>query len=165
MSSQYFSEDLQEFFCLLQKYRVKYVIVGGEAVIYYGYARFTGDVDFFYKTTPQNAELLFKALQEFWGGEVPGLSNWKELLEEGTIIQFGTPPNRIDLINTIDGVDFEEAWQSRVEETIEFRGKNCKIYYIGLEALIKNKKAAGRYKDFEDLKFLEAALKKKRTSH
>ncbi len=161
MSPQYFSEDIQEFFCLLEKYNVKYVIVGGEAVIYYGYARFTGDVDIFFERSSQNAMLLYKALKEFWGGDIPGLNDWRELLQEGAVIQFGAPPNRIDLINSIDGVEFEEAWKTKVQESIDFKGKKCVVYFIGLEALIKNKKAAGRYKDLEDLKFLEAALKKK----
>lgn len=79
MKADYFSPDTQEFLRLLHKHEVKYVIVGGEAVIYYGYPRLTGDVDFFYSSDDQNADLLFEALLEFWEGDVPGLDNAKEL--------------------------------------------------------------------------------------
>ena len=163
MKASYFSRDIQEFICLLGKHGVRYLIVGGEAVIYYGYARFTGDVDFFYEPSGENARRLFDALEEFWQGDIPGLSHWGELTEKGIVLQFGAPPNRIDLINEIDGVDFEEAWENRREENLEGGVCEGKVYFIGLEQLIKNKKATGRYKDLEDLKYLEALWEKKKS--
>lgn len=163
MKASYFSRDIQEFICLLGKHGVRYLIVGGEAVIYYGYARFTGDVDFFYEPSRENARRLFDALEEFWQGDIPGLSHWCELTEKGIVLQFGAPPNRIDLINEIDGVDFEEAWENRREENLEGGVCEGKVYFIGLEQLIKNKKASGRYKDLEDLKYLEALWEKKKS--
>ena len=86
------------------------------------------------------------------------MSSSGELLFKGAILQFGVPPNRIDLINSIDAVSFKEAWNSRIEEEIEIEGKNCQVYYIGLEELIRNKEAVRRNKDLEDLKYLKAAL-------
>ena len=77
-----FSPDVIEFLSLLEHHGVRYLIVGGEAVIYYGYTRLTGDVDFFYDREPRNADRLFSALSEFWGGTVPGISNAEELLPE-----------------------------------------------------------------------------------
>ena len=109
MKASHYSKDIQEFLELLAKHKVKYVIVGGEAVIYYGYARLTGDVDFFFGTSKENTQCLYETLDEFWGGDIPGVDSFEELMESGTILQFGLPPNRIDLLNHIDGVTFEEA--------------------------------------------------------
>lgn len=79
---------------------------------------------------------------------------------KGTIIQFGFPPNRIDLINSISGVGFPAAWKGRSPQTIRFNKKSITAHYIGLSALIKNKQACGRPKDLEDLKYLREAAKK-----
>jgi hypothetical protein len=160
MSPAYFSEDIIDFLYLLSKYEVKYLIVGGEAVIYYGHARLTGDIDIFYDKEPENVERLFQMLNEFWNNDVPGIGNKKELLQKGAIFQFGLPPNRIDLINNIEKTDFKVAWENKEEEIMNHKGNEFKIYYIGLRELIENKKAINRYKDKEDLKFLKELSKK-----
>jgi len=139
MKADYFSEDIIEFISLLTEHEVKYLIVGGEAVIYYGYLRLTGDVDFFYSSDDDN---------------VPGIDQKEEFKKDGYVIQFGVPPNRIDLMNSIDGVDFEEAWVNMKSENLETSSKTIPIYYLGLEQLIKNKKASGRDKDHDDLSYL-----------
>jgi hypothetical protein len=95
MQADHFSLDTQEFLFLLNKYEVKYLMVGGEAVIYYGYARLTGDVDFFYEMSEENIPKLYQALEEFWGGNIPGIEDVSELNEPGLIFLFGAPPNRI----------------------------------------------------------------------
>ncbi len=150
MSPEHFSRDVREFFRLLHEHGVRYLVVGGEAVIYHGHARLTGDVDLFYEATPANSARLFAALEEFWGGEVPGVARADELREPGTIVQFGRPPNRIDLLSRIDGVDFEAAWSGRVEERIG----EVPVFFIGLDALIENKAALDRPRDREDLAYL-----------
>ncbi len=150
-----FSPDMYDFLLLLAKYEVQYLIVGGEAVIYYGYARLTGDVDIFYARDPANADRLYAAFRDFWGGPVPNLSSAEDLLQEGMIVQFGVPPNRLDLINTIDGVTFEEAWKGRHTLMIAGPKGQAAIHYIGLDALIRNKHASGRPKDLDDLRYLE----------
>jgi hypothetical protein len=149
-----FSSDITEFLSLLAMHAVRYLIVGGEAVIYYGYARLTGDVDIFYEASTDNGDALFAALVEFWGGEVPGVSAARELLEPGMILQFGVPPNRIDLLNRIDGVSFAECWGSRTQLELPLRERRFCVNYIGRQQLIKNKEAAGRDKDLDDLRFL-----------
>ena len=101
MKASYFSKDIQDFLFVLAKHQVKYVIVGGEAVIYYGHARLTGDVDFFYDPDQDNVLKLYEALDEFWAGSIPGLTGFEDLLEPGVIIQFGAPPNRIDLLSKL----------------------------------------------------------------
>ncbi len=160
MKENYFSSDTLEFIRLLTKYKVKYVIVGGEAVIFYGYSRLTGDIDFYYELSESNSLKLFDALNEFWGGDIPGIDSAKEFLELGSIIQFGQPPNRIDLINAVDGITFNEAWDSRVAQKIGAEDSGTIIFYIGLEPLIKNKIASGRYKDLDDLRFLNSLKQK-----
>jgi len=149
-----FSRDKREFIALLHKHRVTYLVVGGEAVIYYGYAQLTGDLDFYYSADEENARRLFAALKEFWAGDVPGLSQHTELMEPGLIIQFGRPPNRIDLINQIDGVRFEDAWPARREVQLVSDSGNTPLFYIGLDQLIRNKQAANRPKDADDLTYL-----------
>ena len=157
MKASHFSADIQDFLVLLYRHGVKYVIVGGEAVIYYGYARLTGDVDFFYERTEENVKRLFRSLSDFWQGDIPGLHDSAELLEEGIIIQFGLPPNRIDLLNKLEGVGFEDAWVNKAEEEMQIRGKMIPVYFIGIDSLIMNKTCSGRYKDLEDLQFLMKA--------
>ena len=158
MKSSHFSADILEFLYLLSKYQVKYLIVGGEAVIYYGYARLTGDVDIFFESELENVERLYETLTEFWKGQIPGLKGFEELMEPGVIIQFGVPPNRIDLINKIEKVFFNDAWKDKVTETISSGDERIPIYFIGIEQLVMNKASLNRPKDLEDLKYLRKKL-------
>jgi hypothetical protein len=156
MNPPVFSPDIQEFLRLLARHQVRYVIVGGEAVVYHGHVRLTGDVDIFYDSAPDNAGRLFDALRAFWAGTVPGVASAAELSAPGAVFMFGRPPNRLDLLNRIDGVDFAEAWASRVPVAIRLAEEELAVPYIGLDALIRNKRAAGRPRDQEDLVYLEA---------
>ncbi|MGA9406256.1 MAG: DUF6036 family nucleotidyltransferase [Bacteroidota bacterium] len=156
----YFSVDVTELLSLLFRHEVRYLIVGGEAVIYYGHARLTGDIDIFYERKPENAINLFTALEEFWGNSVPGIRKSEELLIKGTVFQFGVPPNRIDLMNVIEKVEFKDAWEHRNDTSAVIKGKKIMIHYIGLHELIKNKEAVGRYRDKDDLLFLNAQVSK-----
>ncbi len=153
MSPSTFSPDCKEFITILNKYDVKWVIIGGEAVIYYGHVRLTGDVDFFYGRDDTNVQNLWNALNVFWDQRIPGNLTKDILMERGAFFQFGVPPNRIDLMNEIDGVGFDEVWKNRVVEKI--KNESITVNYIGLEQLIKNKSMSNRPKDIEDLKFLK----------
>jgi hypothetical protein len=153
----HFSPDTRTFIELLSKHDVQYLIVGGEAVIFHGYARLTGDTDFFYGRHGANAQRLFTALEEFWAGEIPGIEAPAELTAAGVIFQFGVPPNRIDLINEIDGVEFDAAWPARVEAVMVTPNGESPIWYMSLDDLIKNKQLAGRPKDEDDLTYLSRA--------
>jgi hypothetical protein len=160
MKTSHFSPDIQDFLLLLSTHKVRYVIVGGEAVIYHGFARLTGDIDFFYEPTAENARRLYRTLDEFWRGSIPGIQSPRELTSQGVIVQFGVPPNRIDLVSSITGVSFEDAWKSRVREKVKIKKRIYSVFFIGLDLLIKNKEAIRRYKDLEDLKYLKTAAKK-----
>lgn len=162
LDAESFSPDILDFIVLLARHDVMYLLVGGEAVIFYGHARLTGDVDVFYDRSEGNVSRLYAALEEFWQGEVPGVDDFSELTREGQIIQFGVPPNRIDLINRVDGVEFSEAWPARTTAEIEAGGEGVPVLYMGLEQLVQNKRAAARPKDVDDLRFLERVLDRER---
>ena len=150
----HFSPDTLAFIELLASRRVRYLIVGGEAVILHGHVRLTGDVDVFFSRDPENIERLYSALDAFWDGSIPGIASSDDFTPEGMVVQFGVPPNRIDLVNAIDGVSFDEAWPERVEAVIVGEVREIPVTFIGLDALIQNKRASGRPRDLDDLSYL-----------
>lgn len=160
MKASYFSSDVQEFIRVLSDHEVRYMIVGGEAVVYHGHARITNGIDFFYEPTVENAESLWNALDKYWAGEIPGLKSAEGLLLIGATVQYGVIPNQIVLYNSLTNVSFEEAWETKVQESVRIKGKKCVVYFIGLENLVKNKYALKRDIDKEDLKYLNALTKK-----
>jgi hypothetical protein len=123
------------------------MIVGGYAVAFYGYPRFTKDLDIFYSLTPANVSSLKKVLIEF-GFKENNLAD--DLFEKSNIVKIGIEPVRVDLINEIDGVDFSTAKKSVV------KGKygDVKVTFIGKKDLIKNKKSTKRLQDKADLEKL-----------
>jgi len=152
-----FSDDVVDLLALLAKYHVKYLIIGGGAVIFYGKIRLTGDLDIYYEATQENVCRLYEALSEFWSSDIPEIHHASEFLQKGLVVQFGVPPNRIDLLNEIDAVDFLQAWPNR--KIVQIIGKKnlFDVYFIGLDDLISNKEAVGRPKDLDDLVFLREA--------
>ncbi|MBV9940416.1 MAG: hypothetical protein JO150_18090 [Acidobacteriaceae bacterium] len=112
-----FSNDLREFIELLNSNRVEYVVVGAFAVAWYGYPRYTADLDILIRPNKQNAERVLAALAQFGFGSL-GIS-CEDLTTEGRVIQLGVKPNRIDLLTSISGVAFEEAWASRVKGVLD----------------------------------------------
>ena len=140
-------KDLREFIELLNSMNIKYVLVGGHAVAHHGYPRFTADIDFFINCSAANLSTLGKALEKF------GFKNLGAELasaKPGMVFQLGRPPNRIDLLTSVDGLSFEEAWASR--ESAEMDGLQVPI--LDKASLIRNKQASGRAKDLEDLRQL-----------
>jgi len=144
-----FSNDLREFIELLNSNRVEYVVVGAFAVAWYGYPRYTADLDILIRPNKQNAERVLAALAQFGFGSL-GIS-CEDLTTEGRVIQLGVKPNRIDLLTSISGVAFEEAWASRVKGVLD----GISVQYIGRSALIRNKQSTGRAKDKGDAEELK----------
>lgn len=155
MSALNFSRDIRELIELFAKHAVRYLLVGGNAVIFHGYARYTGDVDFFYSSDAVNVKNLFAALTEYWGGPIPFVKSEIDLMQIGQVIQFGLPPFRIDLLNRIDGVAFDNAYQTAVHETIMHDERKIPIKIISLDMLRQNKIASARMKDLEDVQKLK----------
>lgn len=138
-------KDFEEFIELLNKNEVEYLVVGGYAFAIHAFPRFTNDIDFFVHSTKSNVDKIISALNEFGFKNTPISPN--ELLKENRIIQLGEPPYRIDLLTSIDGVSFEDAWKKKVHGKY---GEQV-LYFISKEDLIRNKKASGRNKDLDDL--------------
>ena len=140
-------QDFQELLKLLEKHNVEYMIVGGYAVAFYGYPRFTKDLDVFYSLTSENVNSLKKVLTEF-GFKENCLSD--DLFEKRNIIKIGIEPVRIDFINDISGVEFSKAKKSVV------KGKygDVEVTFIGKKDLIKNKRSTKRLQDKADLEKL-----------
>ncbi len=138
-------KDSREFIELLNSNEVRYVIVGGYAVAYHGHPRMTGDIDFFVEVSEANAAKLEAVLTKFGFGS-PGLSR-HDFLEPGSIIQLGYPPNRIDILTSLTGVSFDDAWERRI--VVEWEGLS--MLFVGRDALLANKAATGRLKDLADI--------------
>ena len=147
--------DLREFIALLNSHNVEYLLVGGHAVAFHGHPRFTGDIDFFVRTTPDNARRILAVLEQFGFGNI-GITE-ADLLEGGRIVQLGHPPNRIDVLTAISGVEFESAWRSRVGAVLDEQP----IFVLGWDALLQNKRSAGRPKDLADVAKLLSVAKQK----
>lgn len=143
------SRDFREFFELLNANKVRYLLVGGHAFSVHAQPRYTKDLDIFFENSRNNAEKLLKTLKEF------GFASLKikveDLIQNDRVIQLGYPPNRIDLLNTIEGVSFDNAWKGKISG--KYDGEP--IFIIGKKDLIANKKAAGREQDLLDVKQLE----------
>lgn len=149
LKPEHLPDDFLDLLRCLYSHDVRYVIGGGYAVIYHGYSRTTGDLDIFFDPERENTERLYEALREFWGGTVPNTDSPDDLLDE-LGVQFGRPPNRVDLFNTLEGVDFPTAWENRVILQLE----EMEVYILDKERLIACKKASDRDQDRQDIKYL-----------
>jgi len=142
------NKDFEELFELLNRNEVRYLLVGGYAYAIYAEPRYTKDVDIFYELVPENAEKLYKTLLEFGFGSLD--IKKEDFLIMGQVIQLGMPPYRVDLLNQIEAVTFEEAWNNREKS----RYGEQSIHVIGKAELIKNKAATGRKQDKLDVENL-----------
>ncbi|MEM1413901.1 MAG: hypothetical protein AAGH15_03330 [Myxococcota bacterium] len=129
----------------------EFIVVGAHALAAHGAPRATGDLDILVRPVPANAERVFRALVRF-GAPVAAHGVGPEDFERpGTVYQLGLPPNRIDILTQLSGVDFEEAAREPVLGRLGPEPVRC----IGLDAMIRNKRAAGRTKDIADAETLE----------
>jgi predicted nucleotidyltransferase len=147
-------QDHKDLLSAFQSHGVRYLIVGGYAVIYHAQPRFTKDIDLFIQADPANSKAVYDALAEF-GAPLQGTSP-EEFVERGTFFRFGNDPQTIDIIAELPGVDFNSAWDRRVEVTID-ENLGIKAYFIGREDLIASKLAAGRPQDLADADAIKKA--------
>src|SRR5262249_38282777 len=143
------NRDFRDLFAALNAAGARYLLVGGYAVAFHAQPRFTTDPDVWTEASPGNAPLVYRALQSF-GAPLEALTV-ADLEREGVVFQIGVPPNRIDIVTSIDGVGFDEAWPGRVGTTYGDQA----ITVIGRAELIRNKRASGRPQDLLDLSVLE----------
>lgn len=142
------SQDFKEFIQLLNAHKVEYLVVGGYAVTIHGFPRTTGDIDFWMKPYHDNAQRIVKTLIDFGFGSLDISED--DFLREDCVVQLGFPPNRIDILTGVSGLEFDECYNAR--EVVMYEGE--KINFISLHHLKINKKQTGRDKDNLDLKNL-----------
>ena len=142
------NKDFREFIELLNKHEVKYLVVGGYAVAFHGHPRYTKDLDVWVWLEEQNAEKIIDVLKDF--GFASLQFSKEDFLNPNNIIQLGQPPNRIDLLTGLSGVDFKECYDKKNVITIN----NLEVNIIDLDSLRRNKKASGRFQDLADLENL-----------
>lgn len=139
----------QRVYRIINQKRGWVLIVGGYAVGIHGHPRYTGDLDIWLNSTPDNAEKILRSVNQF------GFSSFKlskeDFIKPGNVIQLGRPPLRIDLLTEIDGVTFEECFKNRKEVLIE----GMRVNFIGYNDLLKNKRKSGRPRDIDDIENLE----------
>ena len=144
-------EDLKELLRAFNDHGVKYLIVGGYAFGVHAEPRATKDLDIFIGSDEENSKAVFRALAQY-GAPLEGLSPSDFM--DGTTFQIGRPPARIDILQRIDGLTFDEAWENRIEGIVDGQ---VRAAVISRDDLIRNKLATGREQDILDVKTLRAA--------
>ncbi len=145
------SPDFKDLLSILEKHKVRYLVVGGYAVMKYTEPRFTKDLDLWISTDEENSKAVFSALKEF-GAPLKGLTP-HDFTERGYFYQMGNPPFRLDIMMSIPGVEFETAWVHREEVLLE----GLTIPFISRADLIRAKDAGGRAQDLLDAENLRKA--------
>jgi predicted nucleotidyltransferase len=144
-------KDLKELLRAFNDHAVKYLVVGGYAFGVHAEPRATKDLDLFIRSDKENSEAVFRALAQY-GAPLAGLSPSDFMDDTG--FQIGRPPARIDLLQHIDGISFDEAWENRIEGLLD---GEIRTLVISRDDLIRNKLASGREQDVLDVKKLRAA--------
>jgi hypothetical protein len=150
-----FQKDFEDFIDLCNKYELEYLVIGGFAVSVHGYPRTTKDLDVCINKTEENAEKILKILKDFGFGSL----NFKmeDFLKDDMIAQLGYPPIRIDILNDLNGIDFNFAFNNR--RIVKMNG--VPTNFIGYNELLINKEKAGRDQDLLDIKKLKERNKLK----
>ena len=145
------SPDFKELLKIFEKHRLRYLVVGGYAVMKYTEPRFTKDLDVFIATDPDNAHSVYAALKEF-GAPLQNLTS-DDFTRKGHFYQMGRPPLRVDIMMSIAGIEFDKAWKKR--EVVELG--NLEVYFISRSDLIRVKEASARPQDKIDVDKLKKA--------
>lgn len=153
------NSDFSDLLKLFNDKNVRYLIIGGYAVVQHAEPRYTKDLDLWVSTDSANAQAVYEALREF-GAPLTGLTE-QDFAEEGYFYQMGKPPVRVDILMGIPGLTFEEAWPSRVEA--DFDG--LKVLFISPENLVTAKLASGRPQDLIDAELLTQYQSKGKRKH
>jgi len=147
------NEDFRDFLVALVRAGARFLVVGAHAMALHGIPRATGDLDVWIRPDRSNAARAWEAIVAFGApARSMGISQ-DDLAVQGTVIQIGLPPRRIDLLTRLSGLEFDEAWPNRVSVRLD----QFEIPFLGRDDLIRNKRAAGRPKDLADLDALGEA--------
>lgn len=144
------NDDFRDLLAAFLEAKTRFLVVGAHAMAVHGVPRATGDLDVWIEPSAENAERAWHAVSRF-GAPLGTLKVTREDFQQpDQVVQVGLPPRRIDILTSISGVTFDEAWSSRV--THDVRG--LEVPFLGRDALVRNKRASGRAKDMADLEAL-----------
>ena len=145
------NEDFIDVLAAFDEHGVDFVVVGAHALAAHGIVRATGDIDLFVRCSPENARRVFSALVAFGAPIAAHGISVADFELPDNVYQIGLPPRRIDVLTSISGVSFDEAWGSRI--AVQMGGVD--VHVLGREAMIRNKRCAARPKDLIDAESLE----------
>lgn len=137
--------DLREFIELLSSHQVEFLVVGGHSVAFHGYPRLTDDLDLFVRPTIENGRRVLAVLEEFGFGDLEVTA--ETFTDPSRMVVLGRKPNRIDILTSISGVSFDEAWGDRTPGDLD----GLSVHYLSRKHLVQNKTAAGRPQDLADV--------------
>jgi hypothetical protein len=143
-------KDQKELLAALNEEGVEYVVIGGHAAIAYGVARLTKDLDVLIRANETNSKAVYAALTTF-GAPVDLLTPADFCDSPDSVFQLGVPPNRVDILQGMEGVSFDEAWRDHVDLQID---ETLTAHYVSVEHLIRNKELVGRPGDLADVDVL-----------
>lgn len=144
-----FNEDFRDFIKAFNRNHVEYILVGGMAVILHGYVRTTGDMDIWVKKTAVNYDKVVKAFTDF-GMPVFDMTKEKFLGIQFDVWSFGREPVKIEIMTEVKGLNFDEAFSL----ALIYKQDDFEIRYLHIKSLLDAKRAAGRYKDLDDIEQL-----------
>jgi hypothetical protein len=150
-------QDYKDLLSAFQSHGVKYLVVGGFAVIYHSQPRFTKDIDLFIKADLGNTEAIYAALAAF-GAPLQGIRP-EDFIDRNSFFRFGREPKGFDILPSIPGVDFDAAWERRVETMVDTT-TGLKAHFISADDLIASKLASGRARDLADVEDIRKALER-----
>ncbi len=139
------NRDFSDLFSALNDANARYLLIGGYAFSFHAEPRYTKDLDIWVEPTAVNAAAVCQALAAF-GAPMTDLTD-ADLARSGMVVQLGVAPNRIDIVTSIDGVAFPDAWQDRVDS----KYGDVPIHILSKHHLIQNKRAVGRPQDLADI--------------
>lgn len=145
------NEDFVDLLTALRDEAVEFVVVGAHALAAHGFVRATGDIDIFVRASTANARRVYAALLVFGAPMAAHGVTQADFERPDNVYQLGLPPRRIDILTSISGVSFDEAWASRAP----VRMGGIDVFVIGKDAMIRNKRSTGRPKDLLDADLLE----------
>jgi hypothetical protein len=152
-------QDYKDLLSAFQSHGVKYLVVGGFAVIYHAQPRFTKDIDLFIQANPENAQAVHAALAGF-GAPLQGIRP-EDFTDRTSFFRFGRDPKGFDILPSIPGVDFDAAWERRVEVVID-TATGLRANFISVGDLIASKLATGRMRDLADVEDIRKAMESQR---
>jgi hypothetical protein len=147
-------KDQKDLLAAFNAHGVKYLVIGAHAVGVHADPRGTKDLDVFIKADEENSRAVFAALAQY-GAPLAGMTPQDFNDEPSSVFQLGVEPDRVDILQGIAGVTFDEAWESRIESLLD---EDTPAHVISLEHLIQNKLASGRYQDLADVEKLREVL-------